>query len=107
LITFDPDVIPPNQNRPAVLSDIFRIRPNGAALQIIFDGQGTMSVHKPIFSPNSRKLLFGCNFDICEMNIDGSDFRHVVQSRDGLENNFPSWGRRPDSADAFQDGETQ
>lgn len=80
---------------------IYLMRRDGADQHLIFDGrQGKLPAHKPQFSPDGTKILFGCfsrtngSGDICMMNADGSNVIDII-STPGLDENYPSWGVAP------------
>jgi Tol biopolymer transport system component len=94
-IVFDYDVGFPDQDHPRVLSTIFRIRPDGSKLEVLYNGRNRKGVHKPIFSPDGKKILFGlATGDIWVVNLDGSHATNLTNTPD-LDENYPSWGVKP------------
>jgi len=76
--------------------------PDGSGLTVLLPGSAQIGGHKPWFSPDGKKILFGCVFtsgrhvveDICVMNADGTHIVNLTNTPDTPEN-WPSWGPAP------------
>jgi Tol biopolymer transport system component len=80
---------------------IYLVRPDGTDQHLIYNGRANLPAHKPQFSPDGTKILFGCfsytngSPDICVMNADGSNVVDII-STPNFRENFPSWGVAPE-----------
>jgi TolB protein len=81
--------------------DLQAVRPDGSAHRALLTHTETMSVHKPVFSPDGRKLLFMCAFhgpggddDLCTIERDGTGFTNLTNTPTRGENG-PGWAPAP------------
>jgi TolB protein len=81
--------------------DLHAVSPDGRVHRTLLTHTDTMSVHKPVFSPDGQKLLFMCAFhgpggddDLCTIERDGTGFTNVTNTPMRGENG-PSWGPAP------------
>ena len=85
---------------------IYLMRPDGTEQHLLWNGRMNLrkdlpsAAHKALFSPDGKKILFGCwsytnqSNDICVMDVDGTNVVDII-STPGLDENFPSWGVAP------------
>jgi len=75
---------------------IYLVRPNGHGLHRILRSNERFVFYKPDFSPDGKRLLFGCfviaeeQEDICTLDRRGRRLTRVVSTPDDFEN-FPAW----------------
>lgn len=78
-------------------NSIYLMRADGTDQHLLYNGRSQLPTHKPVFSPDGSKILFGCwsrtllSNDICTMNVDGSNVIDITNTANADEN-FPSWG---------------
>jgi Tol biopolymer transport system component len=79
------------------------MHPDGHGKTVILPGSARIGGHKPWFSPDGKKILFGCVFktrgfieDICVMDTDGTHIVDLTNTPD-MPENWPSWGPAPSS----------
>jgi Tol biopolymer transport system component len=79
---------------------IYLMRPDGTEQHLLYNGRANLPTHKANFSPDGKKILFGCwsftnqSNDICVMDVDGTNVVDIISTPD-LDENFPSWGVAP------------
>jgi Tol biopolymer transport system component len=79
---------------------IYLVRPDGTDRHLLYNGRANLPTHKPNFSPDGTKILFGCfsftnmSNDICVMDVNGTNVVDII-STPGLDENFPGWGVAP------------
>jgi Tol biopolymer transport system component len=79
---------------------ILVVRPNGRGLRILRAATKNLQFYKPIWSPDGRQMLVGCNDlhthvdKICVMSTWGGNVRVVVDTTP-YDANFPAWGSHP------------
>jgi Tol biopolymer transport system component len=79
---------------------IYSMRPDGTDQHLLYNGRANLPAFKPQFSPDGKKILFGCfslttgSNDMCVMNADGSNVVDIISTPD-LSENYPSWGVAP------------
>lgn len=61
----------------------------------------------PDWSPDGRRLVFSCVGlrEVCVMNVDGSDFRQLTVTPEGLRNYGPVWSRDGRKVAFWSDGD--
>jgi Tol biopolymer transport system component len=75
---------------------IWQIGADGSDADQILPGSSELLGFKPVFSPNGRRILFGCfvvaqeQDDLCVMRADGSRVRNITRTPRIFEN-FPAW----------------
>ncbi|MBA2464153.1 MAG: PD40 domain-containing protein [Nocardioidaceae bacterium] len=75
---------------------LYLVRPDGRDRHVLFQSKKLVAF-KPDFSPNGRRILFGCfvraqeQEDLCVVQADGSGLHRVVRTP-GTWENFPVWG---------------
>lgn len=91
---------------PASNNGIYLMRSDGTEQHLIYNGRTNQRknlpslAHKANFSPDGKKILFGCwsftnqSNDICVMDVDGTSVVDII-STSGLDENVPSWGVAP------------
>lgn len=87
-------------------NSIYLMRSDGTEQHLLYNGRADQradlpsGAHKANFSPDGKKILFGCwsftnqSNDICVMDVDGTNAVDII-STPGLDENFPSWGVAP------------
>lgn len=76
---------------------IYLMRSDGTNQHLLYNGRENLPTHKANFSPDGKKILFGCwsftnqSNDICVMDANGTNVVDII-STPGLDENFPSWG---------------
>lgn len=91
-IVFDIEL--PDPTDPA--SGIWQVRVGDRRLRQILPGSPRLFGFKPDYSPNGRRILFGCFIvrqqqdDLCVMRADGSHVRNITRTPRIFEN-FPVW----------------
>ena len=85
--------------------DVLRVvGADGAGDQVIPNTAGASTLYPPTWSPDGRRLAFGCNTGICTIGLDGSDRRQLAAAA-CVGDRGPAWspdGRRI----AFHDCDT-
>jgi TolB protein len=77
-------------------NSIYLMHADGTDQHLLYNGRSELPTHKPVFSPDGTKILFGCwsrtilSNDICTMNVDGTNVVDVTNNP--LDENYPSWG---------------
>ncbi len=78
-------------------NSIYLMRSDGTDQHLLYNGRAKLPTHKPSFSPDGKKILFGCwsftnlSNDICVMDVNGTNVVDII-STPGLDENSPSWG---------------
>jgi TolB protein len=79
---------------------ILVVRPDGRGLRTLRAATEALQFYKPIWSPDGRQMLVGCNDlhthidKICVMSADGRQVKVVVDTTPDHAN-FPAWGSHP------------
>jgi Tol biopolymer transport system component len=79
---------------------IYLMRSDGTEQHLLYNGRENLPTHKANFSPDGKKILFGCwsftnqSNDICVMDVNGTNVVDIISTPD-LDENFPSWGVAP------------
>ena len=93
-ITFDENTFYPDQSHPSVTSQLFRVRPDGSNLEVLFNGRDFNDVRKPTFSPDGTKIIFTLGGDIAVMDLETRQITRVIKTWRFFETNA-SWGVKP------------
>jgi Tol biopolymer transport system component len=79
---------------------IYLMHSDGTGQHLLYNGRENLPTHKANFSPDGKKILFGCwsftnqSNDICVMDVNGKNVVDIINTP-GLDENFPSWGVAP------------
>ena len=79
---------------------IYLMRSDGTEQHLLYNGRENLPIHKAHFSPDGKKILFGCwsftnqSNDICVMDVKGTNVVDIISTPD-FDENFPSWGTAP------------
>jgi Tol biopolymer transport system component len=91
--------------KPGTHETIWRMRADGAARQVLYQGTQNTGAVKPHYSPDGNQIIFGCvsygsafgnghTEDICTMHADGTHVVDITNTPDAFDNN-PTWGTAP------------
>jgi len=75
---------------------IWRVRANGTGLEQLLPGDSPIFGFKPGYSPNGKRILFGCFInaqeqdDLCVMRADGSHVKNITRTPN-IDENYPVW----------------
>ena len=81
-------------------TDVYVMRSDGTEQHLLYNGRENLPTHKANFSPDGKKILFGCwsftnqSNDICVMDVKGTNVVDIISTPD-FDENFPSWGTAP------------